>query len=156
MLRKGTIYQRTVQIHSQTTNCFIRTYIGPMYKGIKLQPILVPNEGQAILLYAKQCNQIWRKFATLTKNLKFLAIFGGLSIECLAKFQTFINYYAIGQMFIVVIGQILVKNITSIWSHWCEGAVWQSRYTCSPYRAQVKTSYVERSELISCKRFQSN
>ena len=56
-----------------------------------------------------QCVKILRNFATLAKSLKSLAIFGGLSIQCFAKFQTLNNYCVIRHIFIVVNGQILVK-----------------------------------------------
>ena len=72
---------------------------------------------RTVLFTRKQCDQIWRNFATLAKNLKYWVILGGF-IYCLANFGTTLASF--GQMFVHVNGQMLKNNLAT-WSHCSEG-----------------------------------
>ena len=63
------------------------------------------------------CDQIWQNYATLAKYLKSWAILGGYLL--LGKIQELLGqiFYAIGQPFGHINGQML-KNNLAIWSHW--------------------------------------
>ena len=64
-----------------------------------------------------QCDQIWRSLATLSKHIKTLAIFYGFLVFGKILNLLWKKFHAIGQIFIVVNGQIL-KSYLAIWSLW--------------------------------------
>ena len=82
------------------------------------QPLEYESPPITTRLGSRQCDHIWRNFATLCKKFN---VFGNFLEGYFSTWQNFdpirANYYTFGQIFIVVNGQILNKNIF-IWTHW--------------------------------------